>query len=65
VYLNRTREGIKILLKSTNQTKVEDALQDIQISLPWNGNILNYAIHLLKAGEDFATITQWLGHASP
>jgi integrase/recombinase XerD len=69
VFLNRrgsamTRFGVRYLLRKylAAGAKQAPALADKRI----HPHSLRHttAIHLLKAGVDFATISQWLGHAS-
>jgi integrase/recombinase XerD len=69
VFLNRhgaamTRFGVRYLLQKhiIASTNVASTLADKRI----HPHSLRHtcAIHLLKAGVDFATISQWLGHAS-
>lgn len=69
VFLNRqglglTRFGVRYLLRkyAAAGAKLAPALAEKRI----HPHALRHttAIHLLKAGVDFATISQWLGHAS-
>lgn len=59
-----TRYGVRYILRKyvTNSIPNADTLRDKRI----HPHTLRHttAIHLLKAGVDFATISQWLGHAT-
>jgi integrase/recombinase XerD len=59
-----TRFGVRYLLRQHVATSVKDAPTLVGKRIHPHCLRHTTAIHLLKAGVDFATISQWLGHAS-
>jgi len=61
---NLTRFGVRYLLRKYLPLSLKQGSENPEKRIHPHSIRHSTAIHLLKAGVDFATISQWLGHAS-